>query len=301
MAVQRVVRPHLDFRGFAGQIAAGTLRPGDHITALPSGRSSRIARIVTFDGDLPEASAPLSITVTLDDEIDISRGDLLVAPDLPATVATSFTASLVWMDTTPLDLTRRYLLKHLSRTVQAQVRTVLHAVDLSDLQEASTTSLAINGIGLVELETLLPLAADPYAKNRHTGSFVLIDPQTNATVAAGMLRKATAFAKSAGNVTDEDRRTRFGHTGTHLHLAGPASFARSVERALFDLGANVAVTEEQAAPALAQAGLIAITAKSTPIYRVTLAGETTLFTPAQSEDPVQATLVLLRTHAVLDR
>ena len=120
MAVQRVVRPDLDFRGFAGQIATGVVRVGDSVTALPSGRSSRVRRIVTFDGDLQEAIAPLSVTLTLEDEIDISRGDLLaVSAALPA-VSANFTASLVWMSEVPLDLQRRYLLKHGSRSLHCE-------------------------------------------------------------------------------------------------------------------------------------------------------------------------------------
>src|ERR1700678_2398037 len=118
LAVQRVLRPNQDFRGFAGQIAAGTIRPGDPIMVLPSGRTSRIDRIVAFDGDLDEAHAPQSVTITITDELDVSRGDLLVSPESPAVTTTRFMASLVWMDEQPLDLTRRYLLKHTSRTVQ---------------------------------------------------------------------------------------------------------------------------------------------------------------------------------------
>ncbi|WP_174243074.1 sulfate adenylyltransferase subunit 1, partial [Granulicella sp. L60] len=120
LAVQRVIRPNQNFRGFAGQIAAGTIRPGDPIMVLPSRRTSRVRSIVTFDGDLPAAHSPQSVTITLTDELDISRGDLLVTPDSPAVTTSHFTASLVWMDEQPLDLTRRYLLKHTSRTVQAQ-------------------------------------------------------------------------------------------------------------------------------------------------------------------------------------
>ena len=194
MAVQRVVRPDLDFRGFAGQIASGIVRVGDSVTALPSGRSSRVQRIVTFDGDLPEAFAPLSVTLTLEDEIDISRGDVLVTSTALPQVSSSFTASLVWMSEAPLDLSRRYLLKQGSRTVQAQVQFVVRTVDLAHLAgqisaPAETGTLAMNGIADVALETLQPLAFDSYAANRHTGSFVLIDLQSNATVAAGMIRK----------------------------------------------------------------------------------------------------------------
>ena len=209
MAVQRVVRPDLDFRGFAGQIASGVIRVGDAITALPSGRSSRVSRIVTFDGDLPEAFAPLSVTLTLQDEIDISRGDVLAASTALPTVASSFIASVVWMNETPLDLTRRYLLKQGSRSVQAQVRSVVRLVDLAHVAgqvsaPAVSSDLRMNGIADVSLETLQPLAFDSYASNRHTGSFALIDLQTNATVAAGMIRKAAAPTQAKVALTSRE-------------------------------------------------------------------------------------------------
>jgi sulfate adenylyltransferase large subunit len=192
MAVQRVLRPTHDFRGFAGQIASGTVSPGDRITVLPSGRSSRVRSIVTFDGDLPSAQAPQSISLTLEDELDISRGDMVVAPGSPADITTRFTASLVWMDEQPLDLSRRYLLKHTSRTVNARVSSVDYRLDVATLEQQPSSTLTLNAIGVVELETVQPLTVDRYATNRITGSFVLIDPITNATVAAGMIRNTSA-------------------------------------------------------------------------------------------------------------
>jgi sulfate adenylyltransferase large subunit len=209
MAVQRVIRPNLDFRGFAGQIAAGIIRVGDAVTALPSGKQSKVSRIVTYDGDLPEAFAPLSVTLTLEDEIDISRGDLLVTAAEQPVIAKGFTASLVWMDETPLELSKRYLLKQGSRSVPAQISTLLRTVDLSEIpgqasQQAAAATLSMNGIGNVIVEALQPLAFDSYAANRHTGSFVLIDLQTNATVAAGMIRKAeTTTAQTASQITKD--------------------------------------------------------------------------------------------------
>ena len=189
MAVQRVVRPDLDFRGFAGQIASGTVRVGDVLAVLPSGTRSRVRRIVTFDGDLPEASAPLSVTITLEDEIDISRGDLLAAESDEPTVTRVFSAALVWMSEQPLELARRYLMKLGSRTVQASVTSMLRSVNLTEGAPVQTSALEMNGIAEVALETLQPVAFDSYAVNRHTGSFVLIDLQSNATVAAGMIRQ----------------------------------------------------------------------------------------------------------------
>ncbi len=306
LAVQRVIRPNLDFRGFAGQIAAGTIRPGDRVLALPSGRSSRVERIVTFDGDLPEATAPLSVTLTLEDDLDISRGDLLVAPENPAMVTSSFTASLVWMDATPFDPTRRYLLKHTSRTLLAQVRRVMHTVDLSEFQEGRSASLTMNAIGLVAVETLLPLAADPYTSNRHTGSFVLIDSQNNATVAAGMIRQASDFATQtavAGRVTESERMARFGHGGAHLELRGTTEFAESVVRALFALGANVTLARsgESAVAVLVEAGLLVITSAESTLDRpgiwAAISGVETQIEAnpaADTSQAVGATLQLLR-------
>ncbi|RRA49114.1 sulfate adenylyltransferase subunit CysN [Acidipila sp. EB88] len=289
-AVQRITRPNLDFRGFAGQISAGTVRPGDKVRALPSGQSSRIARIVTYGGDLVEATAPLSVTLTLEDEIDISRGDLLVAPEQAPHTTTHFEASLVWMDQAPLDVSRRYLLKQTSRTVQAYVRSLLRTVDLENPDSAAVAesapvarSLAINSIGMVAIETLLPISLDSYAANRHMGSFILIDAQSNATVAAGMVRRiadepgAGSPAESTtqaptdlsgaetndGAVTLEERSQRWGHVGALLTITASGTFATKavansianlVERTLFERGAFIvrsALSEVAAAGALA--------------------------------------------------
>jgi sulfate adenylyltransferase large subunit len=241
LAVQRVLRPNQNFRGFAGQIAAGTIRPGDPIMVLPSRRTSRVQSIVTFDGDLDETHAPQSVTITLTDELDISRGDLLVSPESPAVTTTRFTASLVWMDEQPLDLTRRYLLKHTSRTVQAQVTAVHHRLDVATLERQPATTLTLNGIGLVEIEAVQPLTVDSYSTNRTTGSFVLIDAVNNATIAAGMIRDTTAevFTSPTTPVSAAERTARWRHAGAHLHLTGPASFADAVERALFLRGAFI--------------------------------------------------------------
>ena len=188
LAVQRVLRPDQDFRGLAGQIASGVIRPGDAVMVLPSGRSSRVQRIVTYSGDLEEAYAPMSVTVTLEDEIDAGRGDLLASLEDPPVVADRLTASLVWMGEQPLDAGRRYLLKHLSRTVPALVTAIEYRLNVDTLARESADQLALNEIGSVELQTRQPVAADSYVANRITGSFVLIDALSNATVAAGMIR-----------------------------------------------------------------------------------------------------------------
>ena len=176
--VQLVVRPNHEFRGYAGQIASGTIRPGDWITVSPSGRQSRIKRIVTWDGDLTVAHAPMSVTLTLEDEVDVSRGDLLTATPLHS--ARRLEANVVWMDERPLDPSRLYLLKHATRTVTAEL----------------DSKLGLNDIGLVTVTASRPVVFDPYDENRTTGSFIIIDPATNATAGAGMivrpLEEATA-------------------------------------------------------------------------------------------------------------
>ena len=194
LPVQRVIRPDQHFRGFAGQIAAGTIRPGDEIVALPSGRTSRVASITTFDGDLDQASAPQSITLTLEDELDISRGDVISTIAHPPLHATAIEASLVWFDATRLETHRPYLLKHGSQTVSARVTSVLHRTNIQTLEEEAVNSLGMNDIGNVEIESTRPLFFDPYSENRATGSFILIDPKTNHTVAAGMIRRSLASA-----------------------------------------------------------------------------------------------------------
>jgi sulfate adenylyltransferase large subunit len=248
--VQRVLRPDHTFRGFAGQIASGVVRAGDRITVFPSGREAKIERIVTFDGDLNEAVAPLSVTLVLDREVDISRGDLiagaLIDGDRSAPiVARSVTASLVWMDQRPLDTNRRYLLKHTSHTVPAVVSSVDHRVDLSAFQHEPAPTLRMNDIGAVSLYLLRPIAVDLYRDNRSTGALILIDPETNATVAAGMVTAAQGQAVAGeddetaawGRVTAGEREARWGHRGGVLELNGPAELIDAVERSLFAVGA----------------------------------------------------------------
>jgi sulfate adenylyltransferase large subunit len=169
LPVQLVLRPHHEFRGYAGQIASGTIRPGDTVTVWPSGRQSRVKRIATWDGDLEQAQPPMSVALTLEDEVDISRGDVL-ATSTPQ-LGRRFEAHVVWMDERPLDPRRLYLLKHAARVVTAEL----------------DSTLALNDIGLVNIKASRPLVFDPYAENRATGSFIVIDPSTNATAGAGMI------------------------------------------------------------------------------------------------------------------
>jgi sulfate adenylyltransferase large subunit len=242
--VQRVLRPDHTFRGFAGQIASGTVHPGDKITVLPSGRSARVERIVTFDGDLTEAQAPQSVTLVMDRELDISRGDLIVGTQAPATVAKRLQAALVWMDARPLQRNRRYLLKHTSQTVPAFVVSLEHRTNIGTLAHEPAESLEMNGIGVVNIDLLRPMAIDLYGDNRSTGAFILIDPETNSTVAAGMITAASGPAAAlSGPVTAEEKAARWGHRGGVLELIGPVELIDRIERSLFARGAITARIE----------------------------------------------------------
>ncbi|HEY6871341.1 MAG TPA: sulfate adenylyltransferase subunit CysN, partial [Geobacteraceae bacterium] len=187
LPVQWVNRPHLDFRGFCGTIAAGTVRPGDELQVASSGRTSRVARIVTMNGDLQEAVAGQAVTLTLTDEIDISRGDVLAATDAPPRLSRHPEAHLVWMHDEALQPGQVYLVKTATSVTPGRVTRVQYAVDVNTLEQKQAPTLGLNGIGAVRLELDRPVAFDPYRQNRETGSFILIDRFSNATVAAGMV------------------------------------------------------------------------------------------------------------------
>jgi sulfate adenylyltransferase subunit 1 len=205
-----------------------------------------VERIVTWDGDLDEAIAPLSVTLVLDRELDISRGDLIASADRQATVARSVKAAMVWMDQRPLDVSRRYLLKHTSQTVPAFVSSVDYLTDLTVLTRQPAQILQMNDIGAVSLNLLRPIALDLYSENRGTGAFILIDPETNATVAAGMVTAASAYVTTGeedeagawGPVTVGEREARWGHRGGVLELTGPKELIDAIERSLFTRGAS---------------------------------------------------------------
>ena len=190
MPVQWVNRPNLDFRGFAGLIASGQARPGDRVRILPSGRLSTIARIVTMDGDLEVAVAGQSVTLTLADEVDCSRGDVIALADNAPEFADQFSASIVWMDDTPLEPGRAYLLKIGSQTVSATVRAPDHRIDVNTMARQAAPTLALNDIGIADIHTDRAIVFEPYATSAELGGFILIDRATNATVAAGMIRQA---------------------------------------------------------------------------------------------------------------
>lgn len=241
MPVQWVNRPDLDFRGFAGLIASGTVRPGDAVRVLPSGRSSTIARIVTLAGDLPEASAGQSVTLCLADEVDCSRGDVIAAADDPPEASDQFEATLVWLDDAAMHVGRAYWLKLGTQLVSATVRQPKYAINVNTLDRLAVKTLDLNAIGVVEIATDRPLVFESYAKSRALGGFILIDRMTNATVAAGMLHFALRRAQNVHRqATDIGRAEHAALKNqvprvlwfTGLSGAGKSTIANAVEKRL---------------------------------------------------------------------
>jgi sulfate adenylyltransferase subunit 1 (EFTu-like GTPase family) len=190
--VQYVIRPHRaehhDYRGYAGQVAGGVLKPGDEVLVLPSGYSSRIAAIHTLDGQVDEAFPPMSVTVILEDDLDISRGDLICRPHNQPTVGQDLDLMVAWLDRVPLQPGGRYLVKHTTRTVRAFVKDLHYRVDINSLhRDQEARSLGMNEIGRLSVRTTAPLFYDPYRRNRDTGGLILIDETTGHTMGAGML------------------------------------------------------------------------------------------------------------------
>ena len=245
MPVQWVNRPNLDFRGYAGTLASGRLRPGDAIRVQPSGRTSSVARIVTLDGDLEEARAGQSVTITLADEIDASRGDMLSAGGAPASVADAFEATIVWMHDDALLSGRPYLLKSGTKTVSATVTAIKHQVNVNTLEKSAARELGLNGIGVCNINTDQPIAFDPYTDNRTTGAFILVDRVSGATVGAGMLHFALRRSDNIHHqAVDVDKALRAAQKGqkpavvwfTGLSGAGKSTVANLVEKKLASLG-----------------------------------------------------------------
>ncbi len=239
--VQRANRPNQDFRGFQGTIASGIVRPRDPVIVATSGRATRIARVVTADGDQTAAHAGEAVTLTLENEVDISRGDLLCAPDDRAEVSDQFAADLIWMADEPLLPGRGYLMKIGARTVGAQVTDLKYQVDVNSFEHIATKQLELNGVAVVNLATSAPIAFDPYTQNHHTGAFILIDRQSNATMGAGMLqfglRRATNIHHQAVDVDQAARAALLAQTPkllwfTGLSGAGKSTIANLVEKRL---------------------------------------------------------------------
>ena len=196
LPVQWVIRPmsdeHHDYRGYAGQIAGGVLRPGDEVVALPGGQRTTVSGIDTYSGEVESAFPPMSVALRFADEIDVSRGDMIVEPDDQPVSARELEAVVCWMSEQPLQPRGRYAIKHTTRTARAVIEEIEHRVDVNTLDHVKTDQLALNEIGRVHLRCSSPLVVDPYARNRTTGSFILIDESTNDTVAAGMVVSASA-------------------------------------------------------------------------------------------------------------
>ena len=255
--VQNVLRPNLDFRGYAGTLASGVVRVGDEVTALPSGKTSRVKTIETFDGKLEEAFAPLAVVLTLEDEIDISRGDMIATPNNAPTLANDVEAMVVWFDEKPLKPGQNYLIKHTSAQTAASVADLRYRTNVGTLRRESAPELQMNEVGRIHLQCSRPLAADAYKNNRGTGAFILIDRMSNATVGAGMIveRKIAkdALARRSDShdarsnvrlhdkrkVTPDQRRSRLGQDPftlwiTGLPRAGKSSLAYELESRLFE-------------------------------------------------------------------
>ena len=259
--VQYVIRPNLDFRGFAGTVASGILRRGDEVMVLPSRKRSRVKSIVTYDGELEEAFAPQAVTVTLADEVDVSRGDMLVQPDRPPLVGSQIEAMVVWMAEQPLVPGRTYTLKHTTRQVAAEVATFRYGVDVNTLEHRPIARLDLNEVGHVQLGLAQTLAYDPYRTNASTGAFILIDRLTNNTVGAGMILEAGS-GRGPGDswaaepavllktreslVAPPERERRFGQVPMTVLLvgltgSGKSRIAYELERRLWDEGRLVTV------------------------------------------------------------
>ncbi|MCD0459634.1 sulfate adenylyltransferase subunit CysN [Roseiconus lacunae] len=265
MPVQFVNRPHLDFRGFCGTISSGIIRKGDEIMVSPSKQTSKVKSIVTYDGDLEEAFAPLSITLTLEDEIDASRGDMIVRPGNVPKSRDSIEAMLVWMNEESMVPGKTYLFKHTTQTVPGTIDTLNYRVDVNTLHRSPAPELELNEIGRVGITLSAPIHFDAYRRNRSTGAFIVIDRITNATVAAGMILDKSGDGQSKSvwdddpaaskgddqaisEVTDEERSARFGQKPatvllTGLTGAGKSAIGQAVERKLFDSGRAVSIID----------------------------------------------------------
>ena len=247
--VQLVTRPNLNFRGFAGTIASGVVRKGDELTVLPSGKGSRVKSIVTFDGELEEAGPGQAVTLTLEDEIDISRGDMLCHADNRPLIGDQFEATLVWMAEQPMQPGRKYDIKRATSYSPASFTRIQHRIDVNTLEQQPAAELALNEIGRVQVALERPIAFDYYQSNHTSGAFIVIDRMTNGTVGAGMIvAKAQGNQNSSGSqhgrfahVTPQERAERFGQEPvtllfTGLSGSGKSSIAYALERKLFDGG-----------------------------------------------------------------
>ena len=253
--VQYVNRPNLNFRGFAGTLASGIVHKGDEVVVLPSGKSSRVKSIVTFEGELEHAGPGQAVTLTMEDEIDISRGDLLVHADNVPPVTDQFDAMLVWMAEEPMLPGKKYDIKRATSYVPGSIASIVHRVDVNTLEEGAASSLNLNEIGKVKVSLDSAIALDGYESNRTTGAFIIIDRLTNGTVGAGMIIAPPVVGHGGhhgklAHVATDERAQRFGQQPatvlfTGLSGAGKSTLAYAVERKLFDMGRAVYVLDGQ--------------------------------------------------------
>jgi sulfate adenylyltransferase large subunit len=256
--IQSVIRPDAGFRGFAGRVASGTIHPGDAVVALPSRQQSRVKAIVTYDGEIEAAVLQQSVVLQLEDEIDLSRGDLLATPNELPTVSDRFAAMVVWLHPQPFTLNRTYLLKHTSHQVKVKAQHIRRRVNINDFTEHPAQQLEMNEIASVEFEASSPLFFDSYEHNRATGSFILIDPLSNATVGAGMIQGEIVEAESGrplhlsavetakrGSVSLQERARRHGHSPAILLIKEQPDLADRLERILFENKFEVVLLQQK--------------------------------------------------------
>jgi bifunctional enzyme CysN/CysC len=252
MPVQLVVRPNQDFRGFAGRVAAGVLRPGDPIRIAPSGQTSRVARVVTADGDLPDASTGRSVMLTLADDLDCSRGDVITAADAPCEAADQFQATIVWMSGTPLFPGRRYGMKIGAALAKATVTDIRHGFDIDTLQQVPARQLGTNEIGICNVSVDRNIPFDPFELNREMGGFILIDLDSNETAGAGLIHFALRRAHNVHwQALDVDRNARAAIKAqrpailwfTGLSGAGKSTIANLVEKRLISMGRHTVLLD----------------------------------------------------------
>ncbi len=264
--VQYVIRPDDSFRGFAGQIISGSVEPGDRVVALPSGQTTRVRSIVTFDGDLPQAVTGSSVTLQLEDELDLSRGDVLVSEHDQPHRSRRFVANVVWLHATPLDLRKRWIFRQSTDELRVHAKRIQSRLDVNTMERHPAAQLGLNDIGTVEFEATRNFSFDLYAQNRSSGSFILIDPLTNATVGAGMITQSlddaakehradtyrraltripvASIARGTPPVAVSERSHRFGHRPAAIWLGTWHSLAAPLERALFEAGYQVIVLDD---------------------------------------------------------
>ncbi|NOQ77538.1 MAG: sulfate adenylyltransferase subunit CysN [Methylococcaceae bacterium] len=269
--VQYVNRPNLDFRGFCGSVASGVFHKGDSITVLPSGKSSKIKSIVTYDGELDEAFTSMAVTLTMEDEIDISRGDMIIGnSSTAAIVSDKFNASIVWMDEKIMVPGRQYVIKLATRAVSGSISTINYRIDVNTLEHHDATELKLNEIGSCTVSVNAPVVFDSYIGNKGTGAFIIIDRLSNVTVGAGMIT-GEAGNEDLSHVSADERAARFSQKATAVNLTGANShdIAYQLERKLFDTGHATTVLEQQAEEsdllisAIKNAGLICLSINNT--------------------------------------